>query len=138
MVFNIHLKEHGEDGCLIRELLRLAEKYNAYDSVYFAGSPSELEWMERIAPQIQRTAIQFPEDSIGILEMAQKYHCTRVQFFYGMYDEELIQRLHENGILCNLFFADDAEGYEKNFSMGIDTILTNRMDLAAEYKSGKM
>jgi glycerophosphoryl diester phosphodiesterase len=31
ITFNIHLKEHGEDGYLIRELLKLTEKYNAFD-----------------------------------------------------------------------------------------------------------
>jgi hypothetical protein len=33
-----------------------------------------------------------------------------------------------------LFYADNAEDYKKYFDMGIDTLLTNRMDLAAEYR----
>ena len=134
ITFNIHLKEHGEDGYLIRELLKLTEKYNAFDSVYFAGSPSELEWMEKIAPNIRRVAIQLPGDKIGIYEMAKKYNCSGVQFWLGMFDRELIDKLHSDGIWCNLFFADSAENYEKYFSMGIDTLLTNRMDLACAYK----
>ncbi|MBP3927486.1 MAG: hypothetical protein J6D13_09995 [Clostridium sp.] len=67
LVFNIHLKEHGEDGYLIREIVKLAEKYQACDSIYFAGSPGELEWMQRIAPAIPRTAIQLPRDTVGFL-----------------------------------------------------------------------
>lgn len=134
ITFNIHLKQHGEDGCLIRELLKLIEKYQAFDNVYFAGSPEELEWMERVAPDIRRVAIQLPEDKIGIFEMAKKYHCSGVQFWLGMFDEELINRLHDEGIWCNLFFADCAEDYKKYYAMGVDTLLTNRMDLAAAYK----
>ena len=133
LTFNIHLKQHGEDGYIIRELLKLIERYNAYDSVYFAGSPEELEWMERIAPDIRRVAIQLPGDTIGIWEMAKKYHCYGVQFWLGMFDEQLINLLHKDGICCNLFYADCAEDYKKYFEMGIDTLLTNRMDLAAEY-----
>lgn len=134
ITFNIHLKQHGEDGFIIRELLKLTERYNAFDSVYFAGSPDELEWMEQIAPDIRRVAIQLPRDTIGIYEMAKKYHCSGVQFWLGMFDEALIDALHAEGIWCNLFYADSAEDYRKYFDMGIDTLLTNRADLAAEYR----
>ena len=138
LTFNIHLKEHGEDGYLIRELVKLVEKYQAYDHVYFAGSPGELEWMERVAPDIPRVAIQLTKDSMGIFEMAKQYHCAGVQFWYGMFDEELIRRLHAEGIFCNVFFADTPEGYQEYFDMGIDTILTNRMDLARDYRNKKL
>ena len=37
-------------------------------------------------------------------------------------------------IRCNLFYADNADDYKKYFEMGIDVLLTNRMDIAAEYK----
>ncbi len=134
IVFNIHLKEHGEDGLLIRKLEQLVQKYDAYQSVYFAASPAELEWMQKIAPDIERAAIQLPWDKIGIFDMAEQYACSRVQFWNGMFDEELIERLHDRGIRCNHFFADCREDYEKYFEMGVDTLLTNRMDLAADYK----
>ena len=135
IVFNIHLKEHGEDGYLILELLKLIKKYDAAQSVYFAASPAELEWMEKLAPEIPRVAIQTPKDTIGIVEMADKYHCAGVQFWHTMLEEPLIDKLHEKGIFCNMFYADTAEGYQTYFDMGIDTILTNRMDLAADYRA---
>lgn len=134
VVFNIHLKEHGKDGYLIRELVKLAEKYDASDHIYFAGSPDELSWMQKIAPNIQRTAIQLPRDTMEIFHMASTYDCSRVQFWLGMFDEALIQKMHAAGIRCNLYFADTPADYEKYFSMGIDTLLTNRMDLAADYR----
>lgn len=136
--FNIHLKQHGEDGYIIRELVKLIEQYDAFDHVYFAGSPSEQEWMERVAPEVHRTAIQLPGDEIGIYEMAEKYRCSGVQFWLGMFDEELIRRLHEKNIRCNLYYADNDENYAKYFAMGVDTLLTNRMDLAADYKRRNM
>lgn len=134
MMFNIHLKEHGEDGYLIVELLKIVRKYDAEHSVYFAASPAELEWMQRKAPEIERTAIQLPGDKIPIYDMAVTYGCSRVQFWLGMFDEEMIEKLHRAGISCNLFYADDHINYRKYFAMGIDTLLTNRMDLAADYR----
>ncbi len=135
LTFNIHLKEHGEDGYLIRELVKIAEKYDACEHIYFAGSPAQLEWMQKAAPQIPRTAIQLRRDTIGIFEMAKQYDCSGVQFWLGMFDQELINRLHDEGIRCNLYFADTHEDYDTYFGMGIDNLLTNRMDLAADTDS---
>lgn len=62
----------------------------------------------------------------------------RVQFWLGMFDKPLIEKLHGDGISCNLFYADDFENYRKYFSMGVDTLLTNRMGLAADYRKKHM
>lgn len=133
IVFNIHVKEHGEDGFLIRELLRLIEKYDAHKNCYFAALPPELEWMMKIAPEISRTAIQHPEYT-DALSMARDYKCDRVQFWEGMFEKPLIDTLHSEGVICNLFHAESFEEYDKYFDMGIDCILTNNADIAAKYK----
>ena len=135
IIFNIHIKEHGPDGMLVAELARLARKYQAEDSIYIAASPAQLEWAQKLAPHIRRCAIQLPNDAMPIREMALTYGCSRVQFWLGMFDEALIRQLHADGIHCNLFYADTAEDYQKYFDMGIDTLLTNRMDLAARYRA---
>ncbi|MBR5308294.1 MAG: hypothetical protein IKU43_05950 [Clostridia bacterium] len=131
--FNIHVKEHGEDGYLIRELYKLIKEFGAEESCYFAACPSELEWMVKVAPEIRRCAIQLPNQEIGIYDMAKKYGCFRVQFWLGMFDKELIDRLHSEGIDCNLYHAENAQEFDLYFGMGIDNLLTNRMDLAARY-----
>ena len=51
-----------------------------------------------------------------------------------MFDQALIDQLHQDGILCNLFYADTYDTYDKYFAMGIDNLLTNRMDLAAVWR----
>lgn len=136
LTFNLHIKEAGEDGCVIRELAALAAQYHAEKSMYFAFSPLDVkrpELFEQLAPQIERTMIQLPRDSEDIVTLAERYHCSRVQFWLDMFDETTIRTLHEKGIRCNLFYADTPEDYDKYFEMGIDTLLTNRMDLAARY-----
>ena len=37
----------------------------------------------------------------------------------------MIDKAHENGIRCNVFFADDADEAKRYLDMGIDCILTN-------------
>ena len=134
IVFNIHIKEHGEDGVLVKMLAELAEKYNCADNIYIAASPEQLEWAQKIAPHIRRCAIQLPRDTMRIRDIALTYGCSRVQFWLGMFDEALINQLHEDGILCNLYFADTEEDIEKYYGMGIDNLLTNRMDIAAAWR----
>jgi len=136
-VFNIHIKEHG-DGFVPRELKALAESYHALDSVYFAGTIALLKRMVTAAPDIPRCAIQSPREPFPIFDTAMEYGCRRVQFWDGMFDEELIARLHEAGVHCNHFHAETAEEYDRFFAMGVDTLLTNHMDLAAQYKSERV
>jgi len=134
ITFNIHLKEAGEEGALIRQVADLIHRYGVEDKAYFAGGAGELAWMERVAPEITRVAIQGPRDSMEAFAMATQYHCSGVQFWLGMFDRDLIDRFHQAGMFCNLYFADDAAAYEQYFAMGMDTLLTNRMDLAAHWR----
>jgi len=138
LVFNIHLKECGENGYLVKELVKLADKYQARENVYFAGTENLLPDLKKYADGISLTAIQLRNDVTGIYELATSFGCDRVQFWLGCFDETTIQKLHDAGICCNLFYADTFEDYQKYFEMGIDTLLTNRMDLAAAYKRNSL
>lgn len=133
VIMNIHLKETGTDGELVKQLVALIADYQLEDSVYIAASEEYLPHIETYAPHLQRTAIQFPQTE-DIYAIATKYHCKRVQFWFGCFDEALIQKLHDANILCNVFYADTIENMERDFKMGVDVILTNRMDLAAKYQ----
>lgn len=139
MTFNIHLKECGEDGFIPKELMKLVKRYNAYGHVYFAAAPREfgdVSFLRQVS-EVPCVAIQFPRDTVSIYDAAKQFGCAGVQFWLGMFDEELIEKLHSDGIFCNLFYADTEEDYEKYFNMGVDTLLTNRMDLAAKYRAEK-
>ena len=70
------------------------------------------------------------------LRMAKMYGCSGVQFWVGMFDAETIEKLHADGLFCNVFLAgeDRVESYTAHFEMGVDTVLTNYMDLAADYR----
>ena len=136
-VFNVHVKNAGEDGYPITELMRLIERYRAHGNVYFAGVARELAFMERLAPEIPRVAIQTQRTPDDIVGMAREYGCAGIQFWVDRMRPEMIAQAHESGMFCNLFHAEDAEGFRTYFDMGIDTILTNRMDVAAEYLRGE-
>ena len=54
------------------------------------------------------------------------------------FTEETVKKAKEHGILCNVFYADDAEEAKRYLDMGIDTILTNdyhRIAISAQTRS---
>ena len=132
ILLNIHLKEAGPDGFIIRELVRLADERGITDSIYFAGSPRELEAMEAYAPQIPRTAIQLRRDTIGIVEMAHKYHCARVQLWAWIYEDAIIPALRADGIRVNLYHAETPDEIRAAVASGVQTILSNNPDVVME------
>lgn len=133
VILNIHLKEAGPDGCIVTGLCALMEKYGVTDSVYFAGSPRELEAMRRYAPDIPRTAIQLKKDTMGICEMAAQYGCVRAQLWAGIYGPEVIPALHAAGVRVNLYHAETAEELRAAFDEGVDTVLINHADFGTEF-----
>lgn len=135
ITMNIHLKETGPDGALVKQLAALTEQYRASECVYLSGSEAEIPDIAKYAPKLQRNVIQFPETA-DLYSLAVGYGCTRVQFWLGMFDVRLIKRLHEAGVCCNLFYADTAADMAKYTEMGVDVILTNRMDIAAQWRQG--
>ena len=44
----------------------------------------------------------------------------------------MIDKAHANGIICNVFWSDDAEETKTFLKMGIDTILTNDYNIIAQ------
>ena len=49
-----------------------------------------------------------------------------------MYSREMIEKAHENGIICNVFWSDDPEEAKMFLDMGVDTILTNDYNVIKE------
>ena len=61
-----------------------------------------------------------------MVEAAIENRFGKVQFVKDSpYSKELIDKCHENGIRCNMFWSDDSEEARKFLEMGIDCILTN-------------
>ena len=44
----------------------------------------------------------------------------------------MIDKAHANGIICNVFWADDPNEAKELLEMGMDTILTNDYNLVSQ------
>ena len=88
------------------------------------GREDVLLLCKEMAPDIVRCC-GAGSDPWGIVEKAIRCDCKKVQLFKPYLNKEMIDKAHENGIICNVFFSDDEKETIEFLEMGIDTILTN-------------
>ena len=128
VVMNIHLKpDHPEPYPeeVFRKILDLIDRYDCRKYVYFMTvNPHVLTMAAELAPDIGR-CLGFSKKNPDMVDMAVEYGCQKIQLFKPYFDQDMIDRAHRNGILCNVFFADEPEEAKRYLDMGIDTILTN-------------
>ena len=131
-IFNMHIKafEDGSDRDAetfpghFRKVVELLEKYDCMEHVYIMSNSKVMKVALDIAPQIPR-CMGAAEGKWDIVERAIEFKCSKVQLFMDGISQELIDKAHANGILCNYFYSDDPEQAVKFVRMGVDTILTN-------------
>ena len=124
-VMNIHLKTGGDKPEYLGKVVDLIKKYDCEKYVYFmSGDDALLERLQKEFPSITRCC-GAGAGAWQIVDRAIKYGCKKVQLFKPYFNQEMIDKAHDNGIICNVFWSDDPEETEKFLDMGIDVILTN-------------
>ncbi len=135
-VMNIHIKtpdnKHPADPEFLKKTIALVRKYDCEKYVYFmSGNDFVLEQLQMMAPDICRCC-GGGDAPYEMVERAVKYGCKKIQLFKGKFTPDMVERAHEKGIICNVFWSDDPEETEKFLDMGIDTILTNDYNLISQ------
>ena len=65
------------------------------------------------------------KDPMSLVTRALAIGAKKIQLYRPFFTEETVKRAHENGIICNVFWADEPELAREYLAMGIDCILTN-------------
>ena len=131
-VMNIHLKTGGDKPEYLAKVVALIKKYDCEKYVYFmSGDDALLERLQREYPEIPRCC-GGGDGKWEIVERAIRYGCKKLQLFKPYFNQAMIDKAHENGILCNVFWSDDPKETEEFLDMGIDTILTNDYNTIAQ------
>ena len=128
-IMNIHIKQ---DDINIGEIMRLIRKYDAAEHCYFmAMTRTLLGRLREEAPEIPRCYGGF-RNTWDIVETAVEFGCKKIQMFKPCYNQEIIDKAHANGIICNIFWSDDPEEAKMMLDMGIDCILSNNFQIVNE------
>lgn len=96
-----------------------------------SGNDNVLNQLKQAAPDIVRCC-GGGDASWDIVERAIKYDCKKVQLFKPYFNREMIEKAHQNGIKCNVFWSDDEKETKEFLDMGIDTILTNDYNIISQ------
>lgn len=128
-IMNIHLKTVDNNVLFpeqaLEKIVALIHKYDCEKYVYFmSGNDHVLEQLMKIAPHIARCC-GGGDAPWEIVNRAIQYQCCKVQLCKPDFDQAMIDKAHENGIACNVFWSDDEAETKSFLEMGIDTILTN-------------
>lgn len=128
VIMNIHVKiwDVGASDSCIEKIASLLEKYDCTRHVYFMSANTErlLEMRRRLpeASYCQGAGKNHEE----MIRKAIEHKLDKVQFVYWYpYDKAMIEKCHENGIVCNFCEADKVNDAKSVLDMGIDCVLTN-------------
>ena len=123
-VMNVHLKTGGDKPEYLDKVISLIKKYDCEKYVYLMSAQDDvLERLQKEYPSVPRCA----GSSVGwdVLDRATRYDCQKVQFFKPNFNQEMVDKAHAHGMICNVYWADDPQEAQTFLDMGIDTILTN-------------
>ena len=128
VVMNVHVKiwDGNQNDDHIEKIAALIEKYDCERHVYFMSTNTEklVKMRERLpySGYCQGAGL----GNAKMVEAAIANRFDKVQFVKDSpYSKELVDKCHENGIKCNMFWSDDPEEARGFFEMGIDCVLTN-------------
>lgn len=137
VIMNIHVKplsyedKYPED--IMVKICDLIRKYDCEDFVYFMlETDIQIQQFKEYAPKIPVCVGHLGTRPWEIVERAIEFGCEKVQLYKPYFNQEKINKAHEHGIICNVFFADDEEEAKEYIEMGIDTILTNRYNVVSQ------
>lgn len=129
VVMNIHVKIWDEkfENSMLEQIVALIRKYDCEKHVYFMTTNDEMiKRAMEYAPDIAVcVGWDGNRDTMSMVDRAIALGAYKVQLCKPYFNQASIDRAHEHGILCNVFWADDPEEARRYFEMGIDTVLTN-------------
>ena len=129
VIMNIHVKiwDANFDEPMIEEIVALIRKYDAAKYIYFMTTNDKIiEKVMEYAPDLKCcVGWDGNKEPLSMVERAMKLGAKKIQLFKPYFNQETVDKAHENGIRCNVFWSDDVEEAKKYLNMGIDTILTN-------------
>lgn len=131
-VMNIHLKTAGAKPEYLDKVVKLIQKYDCEKYVYFmSGEDALLERLQTEYPTIARCC-GGGDGKWEIVDRAIQYGCQKLQFVKGYFNQEMVNKAHANGIICNVFWSDDPAETQAFLDMGVDVILTNNYNTIAQ------
>ena len=129
VIMNIHVKIWDNEFAdrKMEEIVSLVRKYDCAKHVYFmTTSDTVIRELREYAPDMcVCVGWNGDKDPMSLVNRAIALKAQKIQLYEIYFTPETVKRAHENGILCNVFYADLPDLAREYLEMGIDCILTN-------------
>ena len=137
VIMNIHVKPlsytepYPED--IMKKIVAILRQYGADKHAYFMlETDIQIQQFKAYAPDIPVCVGHLFDRPNAIVDRAIEFGCEKVQLFKPYFDQAMIDKAHEHGVICNVFWSDDPVETAKFRAMGIDTILTNDYNIISQ------
>ena len=122
----------------MEQIISLIRKYDCARHCYLMTTNDEM--LRRVMEYAPDVAVcvgwDGNRDPMSMVNRAIALGAPKIQLFKPYFNEDTVRRAHENGILCNVFWADDPEEARRYIEMGIDTVLTNDYQIVSNALRG--
>ncbi len=129
-IMNIHVKPlsmtelYPEE--IMKKIVALIRKYDCARHVYFMLEPDiHIRQFKEYAPDIPVCVGHLFDRPNDIVDRAIELGAQKVQLYKPYFNQEMIDKAHAHGIICNVFWVTRVEEAQQFLDMGIDTLLTN-------------
>lgn len=137
VIMNVHVKPltktdpYPEEA--LKKIVDLVREYDCENHIYFMlETDDQIRQFQEYAPEIAICVGHLKERPWDIVDRAIEFGCEKVQLFKPYYNQEMIDKAHEHGIICNMFWSDEEKEAKEFLAMGIDTILTNDFNIVSQ------
>ncbi len=129
VIMNVHIKTVGQitdfSKDTLRKIIDLIYKYDCKNHAYLM---CDSKVVTKLIKEMDKTVLCCQGSGFApweVVEDAIETGCEKLQLWKPRVNRQMIEKAHEHGIICNIFWSDEKEEAKELLDMGIDVILSN-------------
>ncbi len=128
-ILNIHIKpffDRPYPRDIMEKIIALIRQYDCEKYVYLMIEiDADIKQFKEYAPDIAVCIGHDFKRNWAIVDRAIELGVERLQFYKPYYNQEMLDKAHAHGIICNICWSNTREETEEFIKMGMDVILTD-------------
>lgn len=130
ILFNIEIKDYGNSSLTVEKTVALIQEYGLEDSCYITSfSYNVLKNVKKLDPQIKTGLIA---NAATTTAFAQLRYIDALSMNHLLVNSTVVNNAHQNGKRIFVWTVDSTADIQEMMALGVDNIITNRPDRAAE------
>ena len=130
ILLNIEIKDHGNTSLTVQKTVELIQQYDIVSSCYITSfSYKALKQVKQLDPRIKTGLIA---NAITTMAFNQLKYIDALSLNHLLVNQAVINSAHQSGKRVFVWTVDRPSEMQNMIALGVDNIITNRPDKAAE------